>query len=533
MTLKAAFYFFFVCFVMIAKLSFGQSKNLITIERSNEGSYDETSGLKVRKLIGSVILRQNDIQLFCDSAYLYVDQNKATAMGFVRILQPGKMDATSRYLEYDGNTKDAFLRDKVFITDGEMTLQTDVVFYNTSSKQAFYPGPATITNAEAKLKSKKGRYDSNLKQFFFRENVVLTHPDFDLEGDTLHYQTIQKKADFFGPTHIRTDRSYTYTEGGWFKTQTRESFLTKNGRVTIDSVQFIRADTLYFHDKEERGYCKGRVQIIDTTEKSEIRGGFVRFDRKKGTTLAYDFPLMLNFAEPDTLYLTADTLYQTKAKDSTNLLRAWPMPVIKNKDLLLICDSMSYIQADSVFQFFRLPVIWSADFQITSKYMELFTIGSEFDRLQMYEDGFMLKQEDSVRFSQVKGKDMVARFKDRQMSKIDIKGNGESIYYVEREDGSLMGANKIESSDITIFMEDNRPVDIRFYVKPVAVLHPIDKVNPFEFRLKGFRWEGEKYKLASSRMEEASICSPDQGWYSYLKISPIVVEPVPTLQLQD
>lgn len=510
----------------------GQSKNMITIERSREGTYEEVDGVKMRKLIGEVILRQNDVQLFCDSAYLYIIENKATAFGKVRILQPGKMDATAAYLEYNGNSKETYLKGNVVVTDGEMTLKTDVLFYNTASKIAYYNTPAVITNAEAVLKSRQGRYDSNLKKLYFRKNVTIDHPDFRLTGDTLHYETVTKKADFFGPTHIYSERSNTYTEAGWFKTKTRESFLTKNGQVVIDSHQFIRADTIYFNDSLQRGYCKVGVQIIDTLEKTEVRGGFTRFDRKKGTSVVYDFPILMNFSDPDTLYLTADTIYQNRIGDSSSVLLAHFQPVIKKSDLLLLCDSLSYVEADSVFKFFRAPVIWSDVFQITSEFMELFTSGSDFDRLEMYKEGLMVKEEDSVRFSQIKGKDMTAWFENRQMARIDVKGNGESIYYVEREDGSLMGANKIESSDITILMEDNKPVDIRFYKEPVAVLHPIDKVDPYLFRLKGFKWEGERKKLASFRMEEAFKCNPERGLYKLLNPPLAVGLPVPAVQLQ-
>jgi hypothetical protein len=100
---------------------------------------------------------------------------------------------------------------------------------------------------------------------------------------------------------------------------------------------------------------------------------------------------------------------------------------------------------------------------------------------------------------------------------MDVKGNGESIYYVEDESGAgFMGANKIESSDITILLEDNKPVDIRFYVKPVAVMTPIDKVDPVAFRLKGFNWQGERLDQVQFRLAEALSCSPEQGWYAEL-----------------
>lgn len=491
-------------------------QNKINIKQSREMIYEEAGGERIRRLIGDVILQQDDVDLYCDSALLYGESKLAKAYGNVRIVQAGKFNARSRYLEYDGQSKEALLRTEVYLTDGEMNLTTDELFYNTNTKISRYYKGAVIRNEGATLKSLRGTYDSNLKQFYFRTKVSLQHPDFDLTADTLHYNNLTEQADFFGPTDIVSARTVTYTEGGWYRLKSKESYLTKNGQVIIDAQQFIRADTIYFDESQELGYCRGSVQMLDTVERTEIRGGYTRFNRKENWNLVYEYPVIANFGDADTLYLTADTIYQYKAADSSSVLLAWPDAVIDRADLLVNCDSLAYEEADSVFRMFEAPVIWSDVFQISSTYMELFTIGQDFDRLEMYKEGFMVKEEDSIHFSQIKGKDMTAYFKERQMSRIDVKGNGESIYYVARDDGSFMGANKIESSDITIHLEDNQPVEIVFYVKPIAVLHPIDQVDPFTFRLKGFHWAAERKEKAINRMAMALICSPERGLYSLL-----------------
>lgn len=503
----------------MAQQSFAQqaAKNTIDIEQAREFTYEDMGGERMRRLTGNVILKQQDVLLYCDSALLFADSKLAKAYGNVRIVQEGKFNGTCRYLEYNGQTKDAVLRQNVYLTDGEMNLTTEELFYNTNTKMARYQQGAVIRNAEATLKSLRGTYDSNTKQFYYRTRVSLDHRDFKLFADTLLYNNLSERADFVGPTNIKTDRSKTYTEGGWYKSKSKEFYLNKNGRIAVDSQQYIKADTIYFDENKELGYCRGNVQMIDTVEKTEIRGGYSRFNRKAGWNLVYEYPLLINFGEKDTLYLTADTIYQYKDKDEKSVMRAWHLPVIQQADLLVHCDSLSYVEADSMFRLFELPIIWSGGFQITSEFKEIYTKGKAFDRMEMYRDAFMLKQEDSLHYSQIKGKDVTAWFSGQQISRMDVKGNGESIYYVEDEPGQgFMGANKIESSNITIWLEDNKPVDIRFYVKPVAVMTPIDKVDPVAFRLKGFNWQGERLSQVQFRMAEALSCSPEQGWYAEL-----------------
>lgn len=511
---------------------FGQGKNTIDIEQAAELTYEEAGGERIRRLVGNVILKQEDVRLYCDSAFLYGDSKLAKAFGNVRIVQEGKFNARSKYLEYNGATKDALLRRAVFLTDGEMTLSTEELFYNTNTKISRYVVGAVITNEDATLKSLRGTYNNSTKQFFFKTRVRLQHPDFRLEADTLHYNNLTEQADFYGPTDIFSQRTTTYTEGGWYRSKSKELYLTKNGQVMIDSQQFIRADTIYFDELQELGYCRGGVQMIDTVERTEIRGGYTRFNRKEGWNWVYDYPILANFGDADTLYLTADTIYQYKQGDSVSVLRAWNNAVVDRAELLVSCDSLTYEEADSVFRLFTEPVIWSDEFQITSEYMELFTTGKEFDRLEMYKDGFLVKAEDSIHFSQIKGKDITAYFEGRQISRMDVKGNGESIYYVQREDSSFMGANKIESSDITILMEDSRPVEITFYVKPVAVLHPIDQIDPYTFRLKGFIWAIERKENAINQMAMAFECSPERGLYAFIwPKPPVVASPVPAAPL--
>lgn len=258
------------------------TKNTIDIEQAGELTYEEANGERVRRLIGNVILKQQDVRLFCDSALLYADSKLAKAFGNVRIVQEGKFNGTCRYLEYNGQSKEAVLRQNVYLTDGEMNLTTDELFYNTNTKIARYQQGALIRNAEATLKSLRGTYDSNTKQFYYRTRVSLDHRDFKLTADTLLYNNLSERADFVGPTNIRTDRSKTYTEGGWYKSKSKEFYLNKNGRIAVDSQQFIKADTIYFDENKELGYCRGNVQMIDTVEKTEIRGGYSRFNRKAG-----------------------------------------------------------------------------------------------------------------------------------------------------------------------------------------------------------------------------------------------------------
>ncbi|RYY10946.1 MAG: hypothetical protein EOO36_19770, partial [Cytophagaceae bacterium] len=52
------------------------------------------NGVKIRKLLGSVSFKQQDVFLYCDSAYQYLDRNEIEAFSNVRIVQSDTMTIT-------------------------------------------------------------------------------------------------------------------------------------------------------------------------------------------------------------------------------------------------------------------------------------------------------------------------------------------------------------------------------------------------------------------------------------------------------
>jgi lipopolysaccharide assembly outer membrane protein LptD (OstA) len=73
------------------------------------------------RLVGEVQLEQNGTLMYCDSAYINQDANNVEAFGNVKIVQPGGTQVQSDYLRYIGNTKKAYLRGNVSLTDGKAT----------------------------------------------------------------------------------------------------------------------------------------------------------------------------------------------------------------------------------------------------------------------------------------------------------------------------------------------------------------------------------------------------------------------------
>jgi lipopolysaccharide export system protein LptA len=109
----------------------------VKLEHADQLEFYKKEGYQ--KLKGNVIFTQNETTIYCDSAYLYKEKNSVEAFGKVKIKEGDSVTVTSRKLEYDGNTKQAKLRNNVvFVKLNTATLYTDHLDYSRPSNLAIY-----------------------------------------------------------------------------------------------------------------------------------------------------------------------------------------------------------------------------------------------------------------------------------------------------------------------------------------------------------------------------------------------------------
>jgi hypothetical protein len=113
----------------------------------------------------------------------------------------------------------------------------------------------------------------------------------------------------------------------------------------------------------------------------------------------------------------------------------------------------------------------------------------------LFNSAFITSQVDSVRFDQVRGKNMTGYFLNGKLHRIEVEGNGQSIYYVKNRKGKITGVNRADCTDMRIEVNDGKVTGIRLYQSPEATLFPPADIKPDELKLKGFSWQSEKRPL--------------------------------------
>jgi hypothetical protein len=183
-----------------------------------------------------------------------------------------------------------------------------------------------------------------------------------------------------------------------------------------------------------------------------------------------------------------DTIATKKPKDP-RLVLAYNNVRFFREDMQGKCDSLAYWSKDSTIQLFTDPVVWSKNNQITADFIEMINRTKENDEIRMKENAFIISMEDdSIRFNQIKGKNMTGFVRKNELYKIDVNGNGQSNYYAYDKKG-IIGLNKAESSNITIYMNKGKVARIALIKSPEGELKPMAEIEDGDKQLPGFNWQ--------------------------------------------
>ncbi len=451
-------------------------------------SFDRRLGEDVRRLKGHVVFIHEDTRMYCDSAYLYSADNNLRAFSNIIIFVSDTVTIYGDELFYDGNRRWAELTGNVRMVDPQMTLYTNYLEYDLEANTANYIDGGRIVDAENELTSIWGFYYADEKEFFFRDDVVLVNPEYVMESDTLKYNTATEIAFFFGPTTITSEENTIFCRNGWYDTRhdlarfSRDAFFTnKEQSMTGDSV---------FYDRN-RGYGRAidNVLIRDSIEDIFITGHFAEHFEEEGVSIVTREAVLAIIAEEDTLFMHADTLRSLYFEDDDRRkFFTYHRARFFRTDLQGLSDSIVYDTADSTIYMYNDPVLWSDIHQLTARRIEVKSTGDAVEFLELFDAAFIIAEVDTLGFNQMKGRNMKGHFRDNALWRIDVDGNGETIFYIREDDGELVGINKGISSNIVIFVDGSEVTGIQFIRQPDATLYPPDDLPADERLLQNFEW---------------------------------------------
>ncbi len=450
------------------------------------------------RLTGNPVFEHDGAYLYCDSAWLNEVTNNVDCFGRVRIKSSDTLNLYGKFLHYDGNARIATIRDDVRLVDKQTTLTTDYMIYDRNTGIANYTSGGKMVNGDNVLTSRRCYYYTSQKLIYFRDDVVMTNPEYKINCDTLKYNTVSRVSYFLGPTIIKGKDNYIYCEDGEYDRENSKSRFSINA-LLVDESRRLTGDSLYYDDKLKYGKALRNVVMTDTVQDVTVRGNFAEYFKNAGFTYITGRAVAELKDEKDTLFIHADTLRATfdTTKNETRELFAYNNCKFFRKDLQGACDSLYYSFADSVINMYHLPILWSDRNQMTADTIKILTGKNTIKQMYLNSLSFIVSRDSTSTYNQIKGRNMVAYFKDNELNYIDVLGNAETVYYVREDDKSLMGVNAAQGSKMRLYINDSKIDRILYLDKPKGSLLPEENLTAEQKQLKGFLWREVERPLKS------------------------------------
>lgn len=478
---------------------------------------------RIADLYGDVILVTAEQKLFTNHLTYNLRTKTATYFEGATIVN-GETQLTSKRGYYYVDRNEAYFKDSVVVVDSLFGLRSDTLLYNTSTDVVTFLGPTVISTDSSRVYCEAGFYDTQNNLAEFKKNAQYEKGAQRATAKTIRYDGNKKEYTLEGDARFREEerlaiadvirynevQDKTYLEGNAsFKDAARDivadeivydarkdTYSTRGRSRISDPPQILEADQVDYREELGLGIAVGNVTWRDTSAELTIICEEAEYNRETGYLKAsggkMGRPLLISMMEDDSLFMTSDTLYSTRAdsaqSDSSRLLLAYQDVRIYKSDLQVICDSMAYSTVDSIFRFYRAPVIWSDTSQFSADTIFMQMADQTIDKIFLRQNSFIINSPDELYFNQIKGKFITATFREGNLRVMDVKGNAESVYYALDEQNAYIGVNKTVCSDMILYFGDNEIDRIKFLVQPQGDTYPMTRIDHEEIKIKGFNW---------------------------------------------
>ncbi len=482
-------------FFLISSFAVQTQQKRIKILHADNSTIDEKKYPGATVLLGDVFIEHEGFTLRSKKAIHYKKTNIIKAYGNVVLNQGDTITQTSRYVQYNGNTKKARSWGKVVLKDPVMTLSTDTLDFDRTKQILYYKNGATIKDTTNVLVSRIGNYFLQTSKFQALSEVVLTNPDYVLKSEHLDYFTSNGHAFLHGPSTITGEDNYIYTEKGFYDTQKGISHFTKNSLIEYNN-RTITADSLFYNRNESFASATKNIQMIDTLNNMFIRGNYGEFFQKLDSAFVIKRAVAITIVDKDSMYVHGDTLMVT-GKPENRIIRAFNGVKIFKSDLQGKCDSIHSSQKTGITQLFKNPILWSQESQVSGDTIYLIsnTKTEKLDSLKILRNAFVI-QKDSAGYNQIKGRNILGKFIDNELEDINVIGNSESIMYVRNEQDSLIGIDKSTCSYINFKIKNKKIQDVTYFTEPEGDLYPPSEFPENVRKFKGFIWREDEKPLS-------------------------------------
>ncbi|MGZ8557171.1 MAG: OstA-like protein [Chitinophagaceae bacterium] len=467
---------------------------------------------------------------------------------------------TSKEGYYYADLKDVYFKKNVLLKDPAYTIDTDSLLYNTTTQSTRFISLTTIKDSSGRIiKTRDGFYNQQTgKAEFGQRPEIIDGPRnirgnriafddstgvYQAEGNAVIIDTAQgttiiggliyqnRKTEAVLATRkplmiIKQQNDSIYiTADTLFSARLTDKFgraslmidtITETRVVSIneqDSSQNVTVDSLISKNLTDKLTSPDSLLVTDSLNKKNAATRLIKDSLQNITTEKAITPQPNNNLKSSNP-LVKDSLKGSKSvavseKDSTNrYFEAYRNVRIFSDSLQSVCDSMFYSFKDSVFRLYKDPVVWAQKSQITGDTILLFTKNKKADKVEAFENSFLVNRIENDVYNQIKSSRMDGWFLDGSIDSVRATSFAECIYYIQDEDSAYTGINQSQCDIIDIYFskgtngEEKGLEKVVFRSAVTGTLWPISQKSPQEMQLPGFRWLEERRPKTKYEMYE-------------------------------
>ena len=484
-------------------------RDKVFLERANEMRAEQGKDYQI--VVGDVEFRKGDMFMYCDSAHFYDNPGALQAYGNVRMEQGDTLFVYADELNYADSTQLAILYadpgKKVRLINKDVTLTTDVFNYDMGIELGYYEVGGVLTDKENRLDSWYGEYSPSSKDALFKENVHLNslgeNDTLDIYTEEMLYNTLTHIAILDTTSTIISADGTIYTTSGVYNTETSQADLYHRSLVVASNGNTLTGDTLYYDRNLGFGEAFGNIELTDTTNKVILNGDYGFYFEIADSALVTGRALAKEYSSPsDTLYMHGDTIRTfivitpeqalndsvTVPADTTHHLIAAPHVKFFRNDLQGLCDSMTFVQRDSMMYMNYHPVVWNESKQIFGNVIQVHLRDSTADWARLPEFGFMAEWIDEEFYNQLTGKEMYATFANGTIKHLDVSGNVQAIMLPMENDSTYNKIANLESSFLSADFKNQTIEYLKMWPETPGTMTPLYLAKKSLFYLPQFRW---------------------------------------------
>ena len=466
-------------------------KSYVHLLHTDITRFDEAIDPEAWILVGNVSFRRDSMYMFCDSAHYYQKRNSFLAFGNVKMEQGDTLFLYGDYLDFDGVTNVARVRNNVRLIDKDIVLETDSLDYDRNRNLGYFFEYGVLYDSTGVLRSYYGDYNVDTRTAVFLDDVTLENSKFLLLSDTLYYNTDSKVATIVGPTNMYTGGTEVYSDHGTFNTATRHATLVERPVLYNDN-RNVTADSIFYDTAKGYSEVFGDIVYTDTMNRNMLTGEYAFLDEVRDSVYVTGRAMVVDFSQRDSLFVHSDTIWAITYNLDTdslyrkvkayNKVRAW------GRNMQAVCDSLVFDSRDTCMTMYKDPILWNGDLQLLGEEVKVYMNDSTINWVNIINQALYVEELDSSIYNQIKGKEMEFYFTDGELREMHVIGSVEVVFYPLDSDSTYIGMNTTTSGRIIAYMKDRKVERVVVPKDSKGVFYPMSQ-RPEEKRfLDSFAW---------------------------------------------